>query len=108
VAAAGELYEPLTDDFNQLPQETITVDGEKYTGVLLDTLALKVPADPQSVATLEGVRSDGRRYASIRFPLADIGSTTVLVIAENGHVDLVSSSIPRDQWLISVTSIAFQ
>jgi hypothetical protein len=108
VAAGGQLYEPLTADFESLPQETIDVGGQDYTGVLIDTLALKVPADPQSVVTIEGTRSDGLRFGVIRFPLDDIGSTTVLMLAENGHLDLISSSIPRDQWLTSVTSVAFE
>jgi len=108
VAAGGQLYEPLTAEFNELPTVTISVDGEEYTGVLLETLSLKVPADPQAIVNIEGIRSDGIRYGSIRFPLADIGSTTVFVIAENGHLDLISSSIPREQWLTSITSVAFQ
>ena len=108
VAAGGQLYEPPAAEFNQLPTVTITIDGEEYTGVLLETLSLKVTADPQAIVNIEGIRSDGIRYGSIRFPLPDIGSTTILVIAENGHLDLISSSIPRGQWLTSVTSVAFQ
>lgn len=108
VAGAGAPFAPKLSEYKTLPTIEIKVDGQAYSGVSLATLAEKSKAAAGVAATIEGVRLDGLRRGIIRFPLADIATTTVLVLAPDGQLALASSSIPKDQWLIRVTSVAFR
>lgn len=108
VAGAGPLYAPTLAEFKTLPPSEIKVDGKSYTGVSIATLAEKSKAAAGVPVTIDGVRGDGKRQGAVRFPLADIGATTVLVLAEDGQLSLASASIPKEQWLIRVTAVSFR
>ncbi|HMO53833.1 MAG TPA: hypothetical protein PJ994_04950 [Tepidiformaceae bacterium] len=73
----------------------------------LAALAAEVGARDGAIVTIEGTRSDNRRYGAIRFTLSEIGENTVLTISEDGHIDLASTYIPTEQWLFTVTGVVF-
>lgn len=104
----GAVYAPKLAEFKALPTIEIKVDGQSYTGVSLATLAEKSKAAAGVSVTIDGVRPDGKRQGAVRFPLADIAANTVLVLAGDGQLSVASSSIPKEQWLIRVTSVAFR
>lgn len=101
-------YTPTLAEFKTLPTAEIRVDGQAYSGVTLATLAEKSKAATGVAATLDGVRPDGKRQGAVRFPLGDVASTTVLVLAPDGQLSVASTWIPKEQWLIRVTSVAFR
>ena len=107
-AGTGPVYAPTLAEFKALPTSEIKVDGKSYTGVAIATLAAKSKAAAGVAATIDGVRPDGKRQGAVRFPLAEIGATTVLVLAEDGQLSLASTSIPKEQWLIRVTAVSFR
>lgn len=104
--ASGTPYAPKLSEFRALPTSEIKVDGQSYKGVTLSALLAKVNAANTAVVTLDGTRSDGKRQGAVRFPLADIGESTVLVLGNGGELNVASTSIPKDQWLIWVTGIS--
>ena len=108
VAGAGPLYAPTLAEFKALPTSEIKVDGKSYSGVTIATLAEKSKAATGVPVTIDGVRADGKRQGAVRFPLADIATTTVLVLAEDGQLSVASTSIPKEQWLIRVTAVSFR
>ena len=108
VAPGGTAYTPTRDEFTALPATTLKIGGKEYTGVTLAAVAAKAGAPAGSTATIQGTRMDNLRYGAIRYPLAEVGETTLLVLNEAGYLDLVSSSIPQEQWLHTLTGIAFQ
>jgi hypothetical protein len=105
VSASGKPYTPLRSEFAALPKSTISAGGKTYEGVSLAALANAAGAKPDSLVTIQGTRSDNLRLGAIRFPLAEIGETTVLVMGDNGHILLASSTVPVDQWLKDLTGI---
>lgn len=107
VVFGDKTYTPTVAEFRQLPTVEITVAGTKQTGVSLAALAEKVGAPAGSV-TVQGRQPNLARLAFIRYPLADVGSTTVLALNGQGQVDLFSSSIPAAQWLKVVEGVSFQ
>ena len=108
VTPGGTAYTPTRDEFKALPATTLKIGGKEYTGVTLASLAAKAGAPAGAVATIQGTRIDNLRLGALRYPLADIGATTLLVINQSGYLDLVSSSIPQEQWLHTLSGIAFQ
>lgn len=108
VAFAGKIYAPTKTDFNALPKAKVSAGGKEYEGVTLAALAERAAAKADAVATIQGTRADNLRLGAVRFPLADIGASTVLVIDDSGHLALFSSSIPQEQWLKDITSMALQ
>jgi hypothetical protein len=107
VANAGSVYAPTRAEFLALPQSQITHAGTTYSGVTLADLAAEVGARDGAIITIEGTRSDNRRFGVIRFTLDEIGENTVLTVTDAGHIDLASTFIPPEQWLFTVTGIAF-
>lgn len=106
VAFGGKQFAPTRDEFNGLPKTSIQANGKTYEGVTLATLAEKAGAGGASTATIQGTRIDNLRLGAIRFPMADIGASTVFVVDEGGHVLLASTSVPPEQWLKDITGIA--
>jgi hypothetical protein len=106
VVVAGNPYTPTRAEFADLPKTSIDAGGNKYEGVTLAALAEQAGAAAESVVTIQGTRSDNLRFGAIRFPLAEIGASTVLVMDESGHLLLASTSVPQDQWLKDITGIA--
>lgn len=108
VVGTGPVFAPTLAEFKLLPTSEIKVDGKSYTGVTVATLAEKSKAATGVPVTIDGVRPDGKRQGVVRFPLADIATTTVLVLAEDGQLSVASTSIPKEQWLIRVTAVSFR
>jgi hypothetical protein len=106
VLVAGKAFAPVRSEFAGLPKVTVSAGGTSYEGVSLEALATKAGAQPSAVATIQGTRSDNLRLGSIRYALAEIGPSTVLVMDESGHIRLASSSVPAEQWLKDITGIA--
>ncbi|MEO8541139.1 MAG: hypothetical protein ABI577_15460 [bacterium] len=106
VAFAGKLFAPTKTEFAALPKTKISAGGKDYEGVVLSALVQKAAAGSASVVTIQGTRVDNLRLGAVRFPLADVGSTTVLVMDDSGHIILASSSIPADQWLKDVVGVS--
>jgi len=106
VSSKGNFH-PTVAEFRQLPQVDITAKGPQK-GVSIAALAAKVGVTPTSgFVTIQGIRSDGKRGGVVRYAVADIASTTVLVLDDKGHLNLVSSTIPEAEWLTAVESVAF-
>ncbi len=106
VGAAGKLYAPTKSEYAALPKVKLSVGGREYEGVSLALLAEKGSARAGAIVTIQGTRIDNLRLGAICFPLADIAATTVLVMDSSGHIALVSTTVPQDQWLKDVVSIA--
>ena len=106
VVGAGKSYLPLRSEFESLPMTEITVNGKKVKGVSLAEVARQVDAPATAVVTIQGTRSDNLRLGAIRFNLAEVAENTVLVLDDEGHVSVVSSFIPPEQWLTTITGIA--
>ena len=107
VVVAGKPFAPTRSEFGALPKITIDAGGKSYEGVSLSALAEKAGgASEGAVATIQGTRTDSLRLGAIRFPLGDIGASTVFMLDEGGRLVLASSSVPQEQWLKDVTGIA--
>jgi hypothetical protein len=106
VVAAGNPYTPTRADFAGLPKVSIDAGGKKYEGVALATIAESAGARAEAIVTIQGTRGDNLRFGAIRFPLAEIGTSTVLVLDETGHMLLASTSVPQEQWLKDITGIS--
>lgn len=101
-------FAPKLADLKGLKQDKVDANGKSYSGVSIQTLADQVSAKAESNVTIQGIRSDGKRVGIVRFALSEIGSNTVLVLDEKGHLALASSKIPAEQWIIAVDSVSFQ
>ena len=108
VVAGKQTYSPTVADFRGLPAANVDAGGQSYTGVTIATLASKVSAASGTTVTIQGTRADGKRTGLLRYPLADIGSGTVLALDDSGHISLMSNTVDKSMWLIYVTSVAFQ
>ncbi len=106
VAFGGKVYAPTKADFGGLPKAKVSAGGKDYEGVSLAALVEKAAAGSAATATIQGTRIDNLRLGAVRFPVADISGSTVFVVDDSGHVALFSSTIPKEQWLKDVTSIA--
>ena len=106
VGFAGKVYAPTKSDFTGLPKVKVTAGGKEYEGVALSALVEKAAAGAAATATIQGTRVDNLRLGAVRFPIADVGGSTVFAVDDSGHVALFSSTIPQEQWLKDVTSIA--
>jgi hypothetical protein len=107
VVAGQTRYAPTRTEFAALPTAEIQADGKTVKGVTIATLASQVAAGADGVVTIQGTRVDNLRLGAVRFALAEIAENTVVTIDEEGHVALASSFIPADQWLNTLTGIAF-
>lgn len=107
VVFEGAEFFPSEEEFRALPQATITADGADYSGVTLATIAAQVAAPAESTVSIEGIATSGERYAIARFLLSEVAETSLLVLGENGRIDLVSSSIEPSQWMTAVNSVSF-
>lgn len=107
VVSAGEVFAPTRSELVALGETTIAQGGKDYTGVSIGTLAAHMSAREGAVVTIEGTRSDNLRLGVIRFTLDELAETTVLTVSETGHLDLASSFVPPEQWLMTVTGISF-
>ena len=107
VVNAGEVFGPTRAELVALGETTISHEGDDYTGVSIGTLAAHMGAREGAIVTIEGTRSDNLRLGMIRFTLDELAETTVLTVSDTGHLDLASSFVPTEQWLTTVTGIAF-
>lgn len=107
VVSGTNRYLPTLKEVKALPQTELEIDGQKQKGILLKDLVAKVPPGRSGIVTIEGLRADMQHVGSIRFALADVAETTLLVLTDRGHLDLVSSTIPKEQWLKVVTGVVF-
>jgi hypothetical protein len=107
VVAGQTRYAPTRAEFAALPTAEIQADGKTVKGVTIATLASQVGAGADTVLTIQGTRVDNLRLGAIRFALAEIAENTVVVMNEEGHLALASSFIPAEQWLNTLTGIAF-
>jgi len=106
IVAGGTSLTPTASEFNAYPQTSITAAGTTYSGVTLEALAAEA-GTTGAFFEIEGVRSDGVRYAIVRYALAEMGGTSLLVLSDAGRVDFVSSSLDPSQWLTAVTAVTF-
>jgi hypothetical protein len=88
VVVGGTPFSPTRSQFGELPKVQIEAGGKSYEGVTLSALAAKAGASESAVATIQGTRGDNLRLGAIRFPLGEIGASTVLVLDEAGHLAL--------------------
>ncbi len=108
VVSGEHTFAPTVSAFGALTQTEVKAGDQSYKGVTVAALGGKVSAAGGSTVTIQGIRNDGKRQGFVRYPLADIASTTVLVMDDTGHLSLASSSIPKEQWLTFITGVAFQ
>jgi hypothetical protein len=108
VVSGKTTYSPNPDEARALDRTSVTAEGKTYTGISVATLAKKVSAKAETIFTIQGVRSDGKRIGFIRGSLTEMGATTVFVPLEDGHFNVVTSSLPSQQWISFANSLAFQ
>lgn len=106
IVGGGETLQPTGLEFRAWAETTIEAGGASYTGVTLAEIAEDLGVSGGFVE-VEGVRSDGARYAIGRFALDEVADTSILVISRTGHVDFVSSTLDSSQWLTFVTAVTF-
>jgi len=106
IVGGGEALQPTGLEFRAWAETTIEAGGASYTGVTLAEIAHDLGVSGGFVE-VEGMRSDGTRYAIGRFALDEIADTSILVISRTGHVDFVSSTLDSSQWLTFVTAVTF-
>ncbi|MGE5597481.1 MAG: hypothetical protein ACM3S1_15755 [Hyphomicrobiales bacterium] len=105
VVGGDKTYQPTVAEFRRLP--TIEIDaGGKKTGVSLQTLADQVGVTG-GVVTVQGLQANLTKIGYTRHPLADIGSNSVLVLDEQGHLNLYSTAFPEAEWLKVVVAVSF-
>lgn len=107
VVAGQTRYTPTKAEFGTLPTTEIQANGKAVKGVTIATLASQVGAGADTVVTIQGTRLDNLRLGAIRFGLSEIAENTVVSLDDDGHLALASSFIPADQWLNTLTGIAF-
>lgn len=107
VVAGETRYEPTRAQFAELPEVELQVSGKTVKGVTIATIASQAGAGADTIVTIQGTRVDNLRLGAVRFGLAEIAENTVLMLDEEGHISLASSSIPADQWLNTITGLAF-
>lgn len=97
-------FVPTADEFRAF--ETTTVNGQ--TGVSLATLAAAAEVADYTLVTIDGANPATGALGAIRYPVADIASTTIFVIDDRGHISLVSETIPEAEWLTNVTAVVLE
>jgi hypothetical protein len=107
VVAGETRYTPTRAEFAALPTTEIQADGKTVKGVTIAMLASQVGAGAGTVVTIQGTRVDNLRLGAIRFALSEVAENTVVTLDEEGHLALASSFIPADQWLNTLTGVAF-
>ena len=109
IFGGGQALTPTVAEFRALPQESVTLpNGEEQSGTTIAELAAQLGLSEPRLVTMEGLSDDFVSVGFVRFPYADIASDTVLFVTPNGHVAMVSLSIPESQWLDAVVSVAFE
>ncbi|OAI41393.1 hypothetical protein AYO38_03685 [bacterium SCGC AG-212-C10] len=103
VAPGKDDYVPKVSDFKGLPTKTVGSE----TGVTLATLVEKSGAATPMFVAIEGNTQNNRFTGVARYTYAEVADSTILVIDDSGHIHMASSSIPAEEWLIFITSIAF-
>jgi hypothetical protein len=106
VVAMGQAYTPTRGDFGGLAKTKIDAGGKSYEGVTLAALAEKAGAPQAGFVTIQGTRSDNLRFGAVRFAMSEIGTNTVLLLDESGHVSFASAGVPPEQWLKDISGIA--
>lgn len=105
VGNAGSVqYNPTAGEFRAFDKTTIK--GKE--GVSLATIAAKAAVTNPRLATIEGENPSNGVFGSIRYPVADISSNTILVMDDRGHLTLVSDKIPDAELLTNVSAIVFE
>ncbi|MCC7366327.1 MAG: hypothetical protein IT303_18360 [Dehalococcoidia bacterium] len=107
VVFGSNSFSPTVAEFRDLPKTEVTAAGQKQSGVTIGVLAEKVGANGASVVTISGLRKDLKQEANTRYQLADIASTTIVALDDEGHVNLYSSSIPEGEWLKVLAGVSF-
>lgn len=102
--AAKVQYVPTADQFRALTKTTIK--GKE--GVSLATLASSAGITGATLATIDGTVAASSSFGAIRYNVADIGSTTIFVMDDRGHISMASDTIPEAEWLTLVTSIVLE
>lgn len=99
-------FRPTAAEFRAIPTLDVDAKGKK-TGVSLAELGARVKASPTTMVTIRGFSPDGRRDMFIRYPLAQVGSSSVLVIDGSGYLTLHSTAIPEAEWLTHIVSVSY-
>jgi hypothetical protein len=107
VVAGQARFAPTKAEFEALPTAEIQANGKTVKGVTIATLASRAGAGAGAVVTIQGTRADNLRLGAVRFALSEIGENTVVTMDDEGHLALASSFIPPEQWLNTLTGIAF-
>lgn len=107
VVAGQTRYAPTRAEFAALPTAEIQAEGKTVKGVTIATLASQVAAGADTVVTIQGTRVDNLRLGAVRFALAEIAENTVVIMDDEGHLAIGSSFIPAEQWLNTLTGMAF-
>jgi hypothetical protein len=105
---ATELLPTAADLAGMTQVEVIDMDGNDHSGVSLEALGQLVGAPAQGFVSLQGIRSDGIRYATVRFAIEEHAATTVLYVGESGNVEMGSSSIAPVSWVGAISAISFE
>ena len=95
----GAVYQPALAELRLIPTTEMTIDGQKVTGIPLAYFLDKVSAAPTNFVTIEGVTADLTRPGTIRFTVSAVKDTTLFTMGPNGELNLLSSSIPKEQWI---------
>jgi len=105
---ANEFF-PTAAQLAELPETEITgSDGSSYTGVSVAALGEQVGAPGEGFVSLQGIRSDGIRFATVRFAIEEEGDSIVVFIGESGNVEMASANVPVANWVGAISAISYQ
>jgi hypothetical protein len=102
--AGNREFAPTIAEFQRLP--TATVAGR--TGVTLGEVARRVGAGAGATVTVSGYRSGAGTTVFYRTSLDEAAESTVLVLAESGHVAFAMPEVAESQWIAAVDRIVFE
>jgi hypothetical protein len=105
---ATELLPTAADLAGMAQVEVTDMDGNDHSGVTLEALGQLVGAPAQGFVSLQGIRSDGVRYATVRFAIEEHAATTVVYVGEGGNVEMGSSSIASVSWVGAISAVSFE
>ena len=108
IVGGGNALTPTVREFRDFETAEIALpSGEMVSGVTLGSLVEMLGVDAAFV-TLEGYSAGFRSIGYTRYAIGDVGSDTVFVITDVGHVTIASGSIPEAELMEVVLSVAFE
>jgi hypothetical protein len=104
ITQSGDVFGFDANTISLLPQQTINVDGMEYQGISLYDILTNVDSIKFSVNTIELQGDTTFAYGFEQISNQALAST-LLVQNSSGGFDVVSSNIPKENWVTNIKVI---